>query len=310
MAENGSIRAGERLGYDGYERLLKLLDERRFDEALTHGRVLLESPEIGLLTRAKTHNLLCWTLTEGLKRPSPEAALHAEEAIRIGESLSERSLTIGALLNLAAAAYNLADWAGAQRAYERVGRLLGDQPSLLPCGRILAAFGLAQLDLVGARYEAALARLEAAITLCAEEQAPYLLAELHRRRAVALIRFEQPEAALAALAQIDEAVIADGPRALWWKTHLGFTRGQVEIALGHWKTARPLVTNTLALARELGDGPVIAECLGQLAILDAQEGKREAKKRAHLAMTAAITSGRRELVEDLRNRLSKVMDLA
>lgn len=310
MGGSGSLHTGEQLGYDGYDRLLKLLEQRRFDEALIHGRVLLESPEVGLLTRAKTHNLLCWTLAEGLKRPTPEAALHGEEAIRLGDSLGERSLTVGALLNLAVAAYGLADWAGARRAYERVGSLLGQDPTLLPYGRILAAEGLAQLDLVAGRYQEALARLEAAIPLCMQEDAPFMLMELHRRRALLLVRLDEPEAALAALALIDEAVLAEGPRALWWKTHLSFTRSQVEIALGHWKTARPLATNTLALARELGDTPVIAEALGQLALLDGLESKRDAKRRAHLALSAAIQSGRRDLVQDLRTRLSKVIELA
>lgn len=309
MSSGGSLQAGEQLGYDGYERLLKLLEQRRFDEALIHGRVLLESPEVGLLTRAKTHNLVCWTLAEGLKRPTPEAALHGEEAVRLGDSLGERSFTVQALLNLAVATYGLADWSGARAAYERVGALLAQDPALLPYGRILAIEGLAQLDLVAGRYAEALARLEAAVGLCALEEAPFMLMEIHRRRALVLVRLEQPNEALGALGLIDEAVVSDGPRALWWKTHLGFTRGQVEIALGHWKTARPLATNTLALARELGDGPVIAECLTQLALLDSLEGKRDAKKRAHLALTAAIQSGRRDVVADIRGRLGKVLDL-
>lgn len=309
MGSGGSLHAGEQLGYDGYERLLKLLEQRRFDEALIHGRVLLESPDVGLLTRAKTHNLVCWTLAEGLKRPTPEAALHGEEAVRLGDALGERSITVQALLNLAAATYSLADWAGARAAYERVGSLLAQEPSLLPYGRILAAEGLAQLDMVAGRYPEALARLEAAVALCELEEAPFMLMEIHRRRALLLVRLDQAEGALGALALIDEVIVADGPRALWWKTHLGFTRGQVEIALGHWKTARPLATNTLALARELGDGPVIAECLTQLALLDGLEGKRDAKKRAHLALAAAIQSGRRDVVADIRARLAKVIDL-
>jgi tetratricopeptide (TPR) repeat protein len=309
MGSGGPLHAGERLGYDGYERLLKLLDQRRFDEALIHGRVLLESLEIGLLTRAKTHNLLCWTLAEGLKRPTPEAALHGEEAVRLGDALGERSCTVQSLLNLAVATYCLADWAGARAAYERVGVLLAQDPGLLPYGRILAAEGLAQLDLIAGRYQESLARLEAAIPLCELEEAPFMLMEIHRRRALALVRLGQPEAAVGALGLIDEAIVAEGPRALWWKTHLGFTRSQVEIALGHWKTARPLATNSLALARELADGPVIAECLAQLAILDGLEGKREAKRRAHLALAAAIQSGRRDVVADIRERLAKVIDL-
>lgn len=304
---NQQPRAQELSGLDEYQRLLALLDERRFEEALVRGRVLLERTEIGQLARAKTHNLLCWGFVEGLKRATPEAVLHGEEAVSLADFLGERNLQAQALCNLATACYQVADYASARRAYEAVLSLLATKPDLIPYGQVIALQGLAQVHSVQGQLHEALSVLEEALSLCAEPDAAFLQADLHRRRSLVYLKLGQPELAAQALDHTSEAACASGPRTLWWKTHYRFTKARIELARGHWVTARPLVVGTLALARELGDLPVLAECTCLLALLEHFEGRRDAPRRARTALTCAIHSGRRDVVEDVRERLRELL---
>jgi len=304
---NQQPNAPELTGLDEYQRLVSLLDERRFDEAQVRGRVLLEGDLAGSLVRAKTHNLLCWTFVEGLKRASPEAVLHGEEAVRLVGGLGERPLQMQALCNLASAYHQMGDYDGARRSYQEIVAHLTRDPDLLPFGLILAYQGLSQLDLVQDRAADALRHLEAALSLCSDEESRFLLADIYRRQALVYLRLQQPEEAAAALARIPEDAYATGPRTLWWRTHLAFTRARVEVARGHWSSARPLIVNTTALARELADLPVLAECTCLLALVDYAEGRKEAAKRAQRAIAYAIHSGRRDVVDDVRERLKPIL---
>lgn len=290
-------------GLEEYERLLTLLDQRRFDEALVRGQVLLEQPDTVALARAKTHNLLCWLFVEGLKRPAPEAVLHGEESVRLAERMNEMALQVQALCNLASAYYQVADYDRAERSYQRVTEMLTHRPSLLSYGRVLALQGLAQIDLVRGEPSLALQKLNQAESLCDNAESRALLAEIHRRRAMLYLRLGKPHQAAEAIAKVDESDLASGPRGLWWRIHLGITRARVEIALGRWAHARGIAANTTALARELGDMPALAECCCLLATIEAAEGKREVHRRARAALTYAIQSGRRDVVEDVRDRM-------
>lgn len=291
-------------GLEEYERLLTLLDQRRFDEALVRAQVLLEQPETVALARAKSHNLLCWIFVEGVKRPAPEAVLHGEESVRLAERLNEHALQVQALCNLASAYYQVADYDAAERCYTQVLEMLRANPALLSYGQVLALQGLAQIDLVRGEPGQAVKKLNEAESLCLDDESRALLAEIHRRRAMALLRLGKAHQAAEALEKVDEATLTTGPRSLWWRTHLGITRSRVEIALGRWAAARGIAINTVALARELGDMPVLAECACLLATIEAAEGKsKEVYRRARAALTYAIQSGRRDVVEDVRDRL-------
>lgn len=290
-------------GLDEYERLLTLLDERRFDEAQLRAQLLLEQGETALWVRAKTHNLLCWIFIEGLKRPSPEAVLHGEEAVRLAQQADDRSLHLQACCNLASAHYQVGDYNAAEQSYQVLLRELFQAPDLLPEGRALALQGLAQIDLVRGRREQALARLQQAEVLCQEEGNGHLLAEVYRRQAMVFLQLRQPDQAAEVLSRIDEQALAGGPRSLWWRTHLGFTRARLEVAFRRWGPARQLVQNTMALARELGDLPVLAECLCLLTTIEASQGQKGVYRQAQSAVTCAILSGRRDVVNDVRRRL-------
>lgn len=298
-----SNRSLTETGLEEYERLLTLLDQRRFDEALVRGQVLLEQPETVALARAKAHNLLCWIFVEGLKRPAPEAVLHGEESVRLAERLGDMGLQVQALCNLASAYYQVADYDSAERCYKQVMDLLQQKPSLLTYGRVLSLQGLAQIDLVRGEPGLALKKLTQAESHCDDEESRALLAEINRRKAMLYLRLGKPHQAAEVLAKVDEASLSTGPRGLWWRTHLGITRARVEIALGRWAHARGIATNTMALARELSDMPVLAECACLMATIEAAEGKKEVHRRARAALTYAIQSGRRDVVEDVRDRM-------
>lgn len=294
-------------GLDEYERLLALLDQRRFEEGLLRGQVLLEQPETALLARAKTHNLLCWIFVEGLKRPTPEAVLHGEESVRLADRLGEYGLEVQALCNLASAQYQVGNFDGAERCYQQMIDLLQIRPSLLSYGEALALQGLAQIDLIRGEPGSALQKLAQAESLCAEGEGRALLAEILRRKAILLVRLGKPHAAAEILDRVDEAHLGVGPRGLWWRTHLGITRARIEIALGRWALARAHAVNTMALARELGDNPILAECACLLATVEGAEGRRDVHRQARAALTYAIQSGRRDVVDDVRDRMKEYL---
>lgn len=297
----------ETWGLEEYERLLQLLDQRRFDEVLVRGHVLLEQPETGVFTRAKTHNMLCWVFVEGIKRPAPEAVLHGEEAVRLTERLDEQALRVQSLCNLASACYQVGEFDRAEQCYRLVVQVLENRPVLLSYGKVLALQGMAQIDMVRGENGEAVKKLLEAERLCNDDESRCLLADIYRRQAMALIRLGEPQRAAEALAKVDESSLATGLRGLWWRTHLGITRARVQIAMGRWSSARTIATNTMALARELGDMPVLAECACLLATVDAAEGRKEVYKRARSALTFAIQSGRRDVVEDIRARIQEYL---
>jgi tetratricopeptide (TPR) repeat protein len=290
-----------------YQRLLGLLDERRFDEAQVRARLLLESSEAGPLLRAKVHNLMCWTFIEGLKHATPEASLHGEEAVRLAAALGERSLQVQAMCNLASAYHQVGSYDLSRQTYQEIIAHLTREPSLVTCGLIIAYQGLAQLDLGLGRPHEALHYLDTARTYCRDEECRFLRADLDRRQALVLLELQRPEEAAETLAHIDDAVYSSGPRSLWWKTHLAFTRARVQLAQGHWGEARTLITNAMALARELGDMPVLAESTCLMALLEQAEGRKDALKRAKRALAYAIHTGRRDVVNDVRHRLRDLL---
>ncbi|MDB4895359.1 MAG: hypothetical protein JWN15_1621 [Firmicutes bacterium] len=304
---NDRPRASDPPDLAEYQRLLALLDERRFEEAQVRGRVLLESADVGRRVAARTHNLICWTYIEGLKRAAPEAVLHGEEAVSLAAAVGEHTLQVQAMFNLASAYYQMGDYPLARSTYREITTLLAADPELVPFGQVIARQGLAQLDMVAGQAESALAHLEAAVLLCEREEPGTILAELHRRRALVLLELDRPQDAAAALTAVDEYAFSPGPRGLWWRTHLGFTRARVELALGRVIQTRPLAINTLALARELGDMPVVAECTCLLASIEWAEGRKEAPRRARLALTHAIESGRRDVVANIRARVKEIL---
>lgn len=300
---NYQPREPEVTGLDEYQRILALLDERRFEEAQVRARVLLESGEINLLVRAKTHNLICWTFIEGIKKAAPEAVLHGEEAVSLSERLGKDAFRVQAMLNLACAYYQVFDCAPARETYQKVVALLTPNPGLLPCGMTIAHQGLAQIALIEGEPRMALGFLDTAEAYCQDEENRFLMADLNRRRAIVYLRLNQADKAAEALGCIPPDAYLTGPRSLWWKTHLGFTTARVELARLQFSAARPRALSTLALAQELGDLPVQAECACLLALLDFAEGRRDAPKRARTAITYAIHTGRRDVLIDVKGRL-------
>jgi tetratricopeptide (TPR) repeat protein len=294
-------------GLEEHNRILSLLDERRFEEAQTRGRVLLESNDLSLKIRARTHNLVCWTFIEGLKRPSPEAVLHGEEAVRLARDEHDGPLVTQFLFNLAAAYLQTGDYASARAAYDEILALLAKDSSLLPHGVILALTGLAAISRTFGRLQESLAHLDQAQAACSDPESIFLLPDLYRRKAQIHCSLGQIDLAVEAFGAINEEHVVNSPRGLWWKTHLLYTKARIALAKGELAQARQIANNCVALAKELGDLPVLAEANATLSLVDQAEGRREAHKRARLALTHAIHSGRRDVVDDLRGLLKSLL---
>lgn len=297
-------------GLEEYQRLLPVLEQRdRMEEAQIRGRVLLEREDLGLATRARTHNLLCWTFIEGLRRPSPEAVLHGEEAVRIARKIEDRELLLQALANLAHAHTQVSDYAPAAECYHEIINLLGLNDELLPFGKTIAHMGIGYLHYLRKRYDEAMFEYARAEADCIAQGSRYFVADLARRKALVLIKQGRPADAAALMATIDESSLDAAGRSLWWKPVFLGSKARLEFALGNLGPARETATNTLVLARELANTAIMAEACCLLAQVDYQEGRKEAIRRGRCALTYAIASGRRDVVEEVRERIGHILGI-
>lgn len=293
---------------DEYRRLLALLDERRFEEAVQRAHLLLESEDLSPLLSAKCHNLLCWTFAEGLKKPCTEATLHGEEAVRIGRRLADFDLECQALCNLGSAATSMSDYARANAAFQQMLQVLNHHPQALPYGRIIAWINLGHVAAVNGKLRDGLQAFETAESMCRDPECHFFLADIWRRRALVLLRMGQLATAEKLLLQIDEGQLNSGGRSLWFKCWLRTAFCRLELARGNWGKARTMLSGALALARELQDLASLADCCCMLAVIDYCEGRRESWRRARLAINYAIASGRRDVLDEVRGRLKSFLD--
>lgn len=297
-------------GLGDYQRLLPVLEQRdRMEEAQIRARVLLERTDISLSVRARTHNLLCWTFIEGLRRPSPEAILHGEEADRIARKIGDPEITLQALANLAHAHTQIGNYGPATECYHELLKQLIGHEELLPFGQTIAYMGLGYLHYLRKRYDEALMEYGRAEADCIAQGSRYFIADLTRRKAMVLIKQGRTAEAVEAMALIDETSIDAGGRSLWWKPIFLASKARLEFALGNLTNARELASNTLVLAKELGNPDIMAETSCLLAQIDFQEGRKDAIRRGRSALTYAISSGRRDVVEEVRERIGHILGM-
>lgn len=289
-----------------YRRLIALLDERRFDEALVRTRLLLENPDLHASIAARAHNLACWLHLEGLKRPCPEAVLHGREAVRLFRKLRLHRLACEAMINLASAHHQLGEWPAADQCNRRALALLRRHPDALPFGRIVVFAALGCTAYSARRYRMALRYLSRAECLCTREEDRFLLYDIWRRRSLVLLEMGAVTEATAWLDRI-QAEVDPGRHSLWWRTRYRVARARLEVARCNWHQARGFIQNTLAQAQEHDDLPALAECWCLLAQIDQGEGRRDARRRARQALNYAIASGRRDVVRMVRERLRPLL---
>jgi tetratricopeptide (TPR) repeat protein len=302
--------ADMKAGLEEYRRLLPLLDQRdRVEELQVRARVLLDRDDIGMAVRARLHNLLCWTYIEGLRRPSAESVLHGEEAVRIARRADDRELLLQALANLAHAYTQVSDHTPAAECYREILQQLQGQQDLLPFGRTVAHIGLGYLHYLRQRYDEALAEYGRAEADCRAQGSRYFIADLARRKALVLVKMGRAAEAGVLMESINESTFDLPGRSLWWKPVFMASMARVQYAQGNLPAAREVAQNTLVLARELGDQAIMAEACCILAQADYQEGRKEASRRARSALTYAIASGRRDVVEEVRERLSPLLGM-
>ena len=295
-------------GLDEYRRLLALVDERRFEEILARGRLLLEGDDHGGAVEARVHNLICWTLAEGLKRPCAEAVLHGDEAVRLAGALPDPALQAESLVNLGAARSAQTEWEEAASAYRQLQALLVTHPGALRHGGIIAALNLGCVAACQDNFAEALRHYDAAEALCSGDEHAFFRTEIWRRQAVAQLRSGHIVEAERLLAQVDEGKMNSRGYSLWSKCQYRMALCRLEMARGHWSRARSQLAGTLALARELADLAAMAEATCMLAVMDYSEGKKEGWRRARLAINYAIASGRKDVASDVRRRLRTFLD--
>ncbi len=295
-------------GAEEYTRLIVLKDERRFDEALARARVLLERPEIHLSVRAKTHRTVCWLLCEGLRRPCAEAVLHAEEAVRIFHRLGDHRQECDTWVQQAAAHAQMCEWDRAEACQKAALDILAVDPQAIPYGPVITHIGLGFTYYSQSRFHTALRAYDAAEAACQGEETLFLRHDIWRRRAMVLLKLGDVASARSWLDRVEESR-GPGSLSIWWKTIYRATRARLEVAQGNWEVARRYTQDTLQLARELQDVPVLAECFCLLALVDQGEGKTTPWRKARTALNLAIASGRRDVVHEVRTRLQALLSI-
>lgn len=296
------------VGAEDYVRLIALKDERRFDEALVRAQVLLEREDIHLAVRAKTHRAACWLYCEGLRRPCPEAVLHAEEAVRIFGATGDLQQKCDTLVQQAAAHAAMCEWDKVEACQRAALEVLAVDPQAIPYGPIITQIGLGFAYYSQDRFSDAHRAYDAAEERCRDEDTLFLLHEVWRRRAMVLLKQGDTAGARHWLDRIEQSQ-GTGGASMWWQTVYRTVRHRLEVAAGNWAQARAGAQNTLQLARELQDLPVMAECACLLALIDRAEGRRDAWRRARSALNYAIWSGRRDVVKEVRERLQPLLTL-
>ena len=296
-------------GLDEYRRLVALVDERRYEEILARGRLLLEGEGPGSpAVEARVHNLLCWTLAEAMKKPCAEAVLHGDEAVRLAGGLPDPVLQAEGLVNLGAARSALGEWEAAAAAYRYVQELLAEHPEALRHGLIIAATNLGCIAACQERFPEAVRQYDAAVALCTGDEHAFFRFDLLRRKAVALLRDGHVAEAERLLSQVDETRLGGRGYSLWSKCQFRLALCRLEMARGNWSRCRQLLAGALALARELNDLSAMAEACCMLAVMDYSEGRKEGWRRSRLAINYAIASGRKDVLTDVRRRLKTFLD--
>lgn len=289
-----------------WKECLRLCQERRFDEALVRAQMLLERDDLPKVLRARVHETAAWILYEGLRRPSPQAALHAEESALLYRECGDRTGECAALFGLLSCYNQLCEHAAADPVLDRIATLLAADPDAVPYGPILLAIATYVVRLGQDRLEEAMACLERAESLCTGDDTRFLRHDIWRRRAYLLLKMGRPEEAAR---WMDQAEVVSGQgiplhsRSLYWTT-----RAQLEAARGNWDDARRFATNALALAQEMHDATAMAECYCVLALADGAQGQPGAWRRARLAVEWSIRSGRRDVRREVRQRVGHLLD--
>lgn len=295
------------IGSDDYMRLIALKDERRFDEALVRARFLLERTDISLPVRARTHRTACWLFCEGLKRPCPEAVLHGEEAVRLFHALGDYQQECATQIQLAQAHVHMCEWAQAEACQRAALEILAVDPQAIPYGMIITQINLGFVYYAQDRFTDAHRAYDAAENACRGEDTLFLLHDVWRRRAMVLMKQGDIQGAARWLDRVDES-LGPGSLTIWWKTVYRATRARLAVAQGDLEVARKYTQETLQLARELQDLPVMAECCCLLALIEQAEGRRDAWTRARAALNYAIASGRRDVVREVRTRVKPLLE--
>lgn len=280
-------------GADPYRRLLPLLDERRFSEAVVLARMSLEGP-LSPGNRARLHNLLCWTFAEGLRKPSPEAVLHGHTAGELALVAGDLKLATQAHLNSAMARYQQGDLDGAWRDLTRAKGWLAEAPDRVPHGRLICWTGQAEILRTRGEWLAAERYLRRALEHCGAGD-DFFAADIHRRMALLRLDQGQPAAALDLVAGLLDGV-PYAPHSLWWKTQVLLVTTLALVALGRRAVAQRQVIVLLALARELEDQPAESQALAMMAVLAGPQEQSRATELARQAMNSAVASSRQDVI--------------
>lgn len=252
---------------DHYRTIQALVREGRREEALDRGVNALLSGQLGRKTAARIHSLLCWLYTQVFHRPSPAAALHGEEAVRLAELIYDPWIKCEALARLVHAYCQLGDISRARATSARLAAEVKKNATVLPGGATT------------------LLLLQATVA-ATEENWPEVLAALEKAEKMG----KRESADAAALAEV-------GALARAW---LGLSES-------HTEQAQVLVERADEKQKAEESPAFRVHCLALQARLEEKRNPAKARRLARITLQRSLETGRLDLTRQVRRTLGHLL---
>lgn len=249
----------------------ELVRQGEYHQALERAHLALMQGQMGRKLTARLNSLLCWLHVSGLQEPSPTAALHGEEAVRLAELCGDAWVRSEALTRLVPAYCQMGDLGRAERCCEALAAELRQNEMVIPGG-------WGALWLLRALVATAAGEVERT-ALCLDEAQAQVSGETELMDSDLRRRVVEHRAVMEALGAPDQT----GPVEARWRVRTYCLEGD-------------------------GDRARAVRAVAVEALLVEPADELTAQAHAHAALHRAIASGRTDLVRQVRRRLAHLLD--
>lgn len=284
-----------------YRAIQALVRSGRYQEALDRAERVLQVGQMGRKHAARLHSLICWLHTDGILRPSPIAALHGEEAVRLAELAGDEWIKCEALSRLVHAYCQMGDAPRAHSACQAIAAEAERNDAVITGGLVALRQLEALVAATAGDVVGCLSRLEEAENV-AGKVAPAVAARVRVQKVGALLEHGRYAEASRVLKQSPPSPQA-GADALEWE----IARAWLAVAESPAEQSRPLLEDVSRRAQASGNTAAAAQCLALQALMAGREGSPEAGSLARQALHRAITAGRLDLAGQFRRRLAALL---
>jgi hypothetical protein len=303
--QKGAAGLEDPRGYNSaeeYRAIQELVREGCHLEAIDRAQSALASGQAGRKHAARLHCLICQVCTEELRRPSPVAILHGEEAVRLAGMLRDPWIKCDALARLVQAYCETGDRARASAACEAIAVEVACNDAVIPGGLATLLVLKAQVAAAAEDWASALALFEQAEAVLAPEFRA-IAVQIYAGKVRALLE-QGSEAQLRSLLEHEvPQAAAGGDAGLLCK----LARAWLALSAKDAGRARTLLGEVLDAAQGVRHMADRVEALVLNARLEELRNPPEALRMARQAHQRWLAMGRVDLARRLRRRLMHLL---